>query len=249
MQQTRPFRIVLGATLLAALTACGTPEVTSGINDPYELANRKRHERSVKIDRHVLRPAAYGYGETVPQPLRTGVSNFAGNLSLPGDVVNNLLQLRIEDALHNTVRFMFNSTVGLGGILDPGTKVGLTGKRTDFGETLHVWGAKEGAYLVVPVVGPTTERDLAGKVVDIVLNPLRYVVEPPERYAQTVAGIGAGLDARYRLGATIDEVLYESADSYAQSRLIYLENRRYQLSSGLDQADEDLYDIYEETYE
>lgn len=249
MPQYFTSRAVLAAALLVFLSACATPEVTSGINDPYEVTNRKIHERNRQTDRNILRPVAYAYGENVPEPIRKGASNFAGNLSLPGDIVNNLLQFRIEDALHNTVRLMFNSTIGIGGLFDPGTRVGLTGKETDFGETLHVWGVEEGAYLELPALGPSTQRDAVGKGVDIFLNPLRYVVRTPERYAQPATGVMARLGDRYRFGETIDSVLYDSADSYAQTRLLYLESRRFKLSGGASQNDEELYDIYEETVE
>ncbi len=249
MLQSSGCRLALAAMLLAVLSACATPEVTSGINDPYEVTNRKIHERSRNMDRKVLRPAAFAYGENVPEPVRIGVNNFADNLGLPGDVVNNLLQLRIEDALQNTVRFMFNSTIGLGGVLDPGTKVGLTARSTDFGETLHVWGVPEGAYMVLPLVGPATERDAVGKGVDILLNPLRYVLGTPERYAQPVAGGMGRLNDRYRYSETIDSVLHESADSYAQTRLIYLDSRRSQLLRGKEAGNAELYDIYDETFE
>jgi len=237
---------VLGCLLLAA---CATPEVASGIHDPYEVTNRKIHESNRNIDRKVLRPVAYAYGESVPEPVRIGVSNFADNLSLPGDVVNNILQFRLDDAIHNTVRFMVNTTIGLGGVLDPGTAIGLTARETDFGETLHVWGVGEGAYLELPSLGPSTQRDAVGRGVDIFLNPLSYIVRKPERYALPASGVAARLGDRYRFGGTLDSVLYDSADSYAQARLVYLENRRFQLSGDLEQDDEDLYDIYEETFE
>lgn len=239
----------LAVLLCLLLAACATPEVSSGIHDPYEATNRKIHENNRKIDRNVLRPVAYAYGETVPEPIRIGVGNFSNNLSLPGDVVNNILQFRLDDAIHNTVRFMVNTTIGLGGILDPGTAIGLDARETDFGETLHVWGVAEGAYLELPSLGPSTQRDAVGKGVDILLNPLSYVVRKPERYALPASGVAARLGDRYRFGTTIDSVLYDSADSYAQSRLLYLENRRFQLSGGLEQDDQELYDIYEETFE
>ena len=242
-------RAALAATVLALLSACATPEVSSGINDPYEVTNRKIHERNRKTDRNILRPVAYAYGENVPEPIRIAVSNFSDNLSLPGHVVNNLLQFRIEDALHNTVRFMFNTTIGLGGVLDPGTRLGLTGTDTDFGETRYVWGVNEGAYLELPSLGPSTQRDAVGKGVDLFLNPLSYVVRTPERYAKPATGVLSRLGDRYRFGETIDSVLYDSADSYAQTRLLYLEARRFQLLGGAEQNDEELYDIYEETFE
>jgi phospholipid-binding lipoprotein MlaA len=145
-------------------------------------------------------------------------------------VVNNLLQGRIENAGHNTFRLLANLTFGFGGLLDPATSMGLPARDTDFGETLHVWGSGEGAYIEVPLLGPSTQRDTVGDVVDIALNPLGWAegVGP----VALAAGIWLfdGLADRGRFGSAIDDVLYNSADSYAQTRLIYLQNRRFELS-------------------
>ena len=240
---------VLPLAFACILSACGTPEIASGIFDPYEDVNRRNHEKIIQSDRSFLRPAAYGYAETVPSPIRSGITNFAANLSLPSDVLNNLLQFRFPNAMHNTVRFLVNSTVGLGGVLDPSSRIGLVARDTDFGETLYVWGAGEGAYLELPSIGPSTTRDAIGKGVDLLINPVWYLVGVPEVLVYpAVAGL-AGLDSRYNFGATVDSLLYDSADSYAQTRLLYLENRRFKLSGGVQQDTGDLYDIYEETYE
>ncbi len=242
-----PFLLAL--VFSGLLGGCGTPEIASGINDPYEEVNRRNHEKIVNGDRSFLRPAAYGYAGAVPKPVRTGISNFAANLGLPSDVLNNLLQLRLPDAMHNSVRFLVNSTVGLGGVLDPGSRIGLTARDTDFGETLHVWGAGEGVYVVFPGVGPSTTRDVVGKGVDLLINPVWYLVGLPEVLAYPVVVGLAALDTRYSFGETVDSLLYDSADSYAQTRLLYLENRRFQLSGGVQEENGDLYDLYDESFE
>ncbi len=164
-----------------------------------------------------------------PDPVRQGISNFSGNFDLPGYIVNDVLQGNIDDAAHNVMRFLMNSTFGFLGLLDPASATGLYARESDFGETLHVWGAREGAYLVLPLVGPTTERDAAGEVVDLFANPLSYILPKPERYAGTVTGVASKVGDRYRFVATINSILYESADSYAQARILYLQNRRYEL--------------------
>lgn len=240
---------VVSIVLVMALTACARPEATGGIHDPYEANNRNVHDANREVDRTRLRPTSYSYGRNVPEPVRRGVSNFATNLSLPGDVINNVLQFRLGDALQNTGRFLVNSTVGLGGILDPGSKIGLVREETDFGETLYVWGVAEGSYLEIPLLGPSTTRDAVGKGVDFFLDPVGSVIGKPEIYAVTGSKVLNRLDTRFRYGSTIDSVLYDSADSYAQSRLFYLENRRFQLSGGQERSNEDRYDIYEESFE
>jgi phospholipid-binding lipoprotein MlaA len=113
----------IGAGALAALTACGPASLPPGdtVEDASEAQNRSVHRLNVALDSALVGPAADGYGNAVPQPVRRGVSNFASNLNQPGYVLNDLLQLRLEDAMRNTLRFAINSTVGLGGLLDPAT--------------------------------------------------------------------------------------------------------------------------------
>jgi phospholipid-binding lipoprotein MlaA len=133
-----------GVLVLLALSACSAP-APSGIDDPYEGFNRKVHGFNTAVDKNVLRPLAAGTSKIVPEPVSRGVTHFADNLSLPAAVVNDLLQFNIGDAAHNTMRFLVNTTVGIGGIFDPATAAGAPERPTDFGETLHVWGMAEGA--------------------------------------------------------------------------------------------------------
>lgn len=220
-----------------ALGACARETVPVGFNDPYEPTNRRIHEFNRGVDKAVLKPLASAYGSIVPPPISQGVSNFAGNLDGPGDVVNDILQANPEDAVKNTARFLVNTTIGIGGLFDPATKMGLMGAPTDFGETLHVWGAKEGRYVEVPFLGPSTTRDFTGTVVDVVFNPLRLVLQEPETYWMTGAKLASRLGDRARYSETVDSILYESADSYAQARLLYLQNRRFALGQTGSAAD------------
>jgi len=240
---TRRLAAVLAA--LTVLAGCGTQQSAGEFYDPYEDHNRSIHESNKDIDRAVLRPVSQAYGTTVPEPMRRGVSNFADNLDLPGMVVNDLLQFQLEDAFSNTARFLFNSTIGLAGVFDPATSIGVYERDTDFGETLHAWGLGEGAYVELPLLGPSTERDMVGKVVDLALNPTRLFIPGEIRSAGTAAGVTARIGDRYQYSELIDSLLYDSADSYAQARLLYLQNRRYELNS----ADEPQYlDPYEDPY-
>lgn len=231
---------------LAALAACSPAPPGVDIHDPYEARNRRVHDVNRGIDRAVIRGASGAYGKAVPEPVRRGVSNFASNLSLPGEVVNSLLQGRPEPAVQNTFRFIINSTLGVAGLFDPATSIGVPEEETDFGETLHVWGAPEGAYLEVPLIGPTTERDLAGSVVDVVMNPLNLVLNSPEKEYALGAKVLSRFGDRYRYSDFVDSILYESADSYAQVRLLYLQNRRFELGQVIE---EETYDPYEDIYD
>lgn len=234
-------------SVVALLGACGPAPQASGTYDPQEEINRQRHEFNKGFDRTLLRPVSMGYGTVVPGPIRTGVSNFAENLELPGDVINGVLQGRPGAALENTARFVVNTTVGLLGIWDPASRIGLEGRSTDFGETMYSWGVGEGAYVEHPFLGPSTERDTWGKIVDYGLNPLRFLIDTPESTYATAAKGGEIMDDRYTYDAAIDDLLYDSADSYAQARLAYLQNRRYTLgqgSAGTMSADDGFIDPY-----
>ncbi len=234
---------ILALFVVVVLAGCAPRDVPSGINDPWEASNRQTHEFNKKLDKSLIRPAGNAFVTSIPQPVVTGVDNFADNLAAPSMVVNNILQANVEGAVANSWRFAINSTIGLVGIFDVASAMGIPEYETDFGETLHVWGAQEGPYVELPVLGPSTERDTIGRVVDLFTNPLSYVLPSPEKYAGTAATVAGKLGDRGRYSQTVDSVLYDSADSYAQGRLTYLQNRRYQLS-----GDAGLGDPYDDPY-
>ena len=128
--------------------------------------------------------------------------------------------------------------MGLGGVLDPaGADFALPEIDTDFGETLHVWGVPEGAYLELPVLGPSTERDLAGMIVNTLIDPVDNWLNRDQRTAKLAARVASKAGDRAQFGSTVDSVLHESADSYAQTRLLYLQHRRFELKQEQDAID------------
>ena len=240
----KPFNLarLAGVVAFVGLSACGPRAVTPGINDPFEAENRQTHALNLALDKNVIRPIARSANKVVPQPMVQGISNFAGNLDLPGMVVNDLLQLRPGRAVHNTLRFAINSTIGIGGLFDPAASMGAPEKSTDFGETLAVWGVEEGEYLELPLLGPSTRRDALGKVVDIGLDPMRLVIPKDKAWIDTFAQVFAKIGDRGRYSETFDSILYDSADGYAQARLLYLEKRHHDL--GLTTTDTEFEDPY-----
>ncbi|KNG94705.1 hypothetical protein ATO11_04755 [Pseudaestuariivita atlantica] len=231
------------------MAACAAPPPSGApgeFNDPYEAANRKRHEFNKRIDRTLVRPVARrvskGDGDGTAGRV---VSNFASNLSMPQAVVNHVLQGDLNNATRMTARFLLNSTFGFGGLADIATEAGLPEEDTDFGATLHAWGVGEGAYLELPVFGPSTERDAAGMVVDLFTDPLGSVLTARQANIARAARIAGKVADRGRFGDTLDSILYDSADSYAQARLIYLLNRRDELGV---EAEDDFIDPYEDIY-
>lgn len=244
------YRVRRAAVLMVtvgSLAACATTEPRSlqpdGINDPYEAQNRRVHEFNLGLDRAIVRPAAVGYSSVLPDEIEDSIGNFASNLGEPSVTVNSLLQGDLRGAGISTVRFVTNSVLGIFGLFDVASDFDLPRHSTDFGETLYVWGVGEGAYLELPIVGPTTARNATGKVVDLFTNPLSYAVDSPEQYYGTIAGAASSLSNRGRFSETVDSILYESADSYAQARLIWLQNRRFELGDSVDGADIDPFEL------
>jgi phospholipid-binding lipoprotein MlaA len=236
---------MLGSILLALLAGCGTPATppSGDVDDPNEAQNREMHAFNRAADTVVVRPASQVWGAVVPPPVREGAVNFVRNIDTPGHVVNDLLQGEVDDATHNFFRFAINSTLGVAGLFDPATSMGLEARASDFGQTLYVWGVEEGDYVEMPFYGGRTERHAYGTVVDFVLNPARPLL-PVETPSFTSAVVQV-VETRYDLGPGIDEILYESADSYALSRSIYLQNRRFFLAEG---EATDYFDPYEDLF-
>ena len=233
------------ASLVMVVSAC-SPAQGPVADDPFERINRGTHAFNKGLDHNILSPISKTYTDVVPDPVENSVSNFARNLSLPGKVVNNVLQLDLSSAARNTGRFVFNSTIGLAGLFDPSQKIGLVEKDTDFGETLQGWGVDEGAYVELPVFGPSNLRDGMALFVDmLLLDPAGQILESPVSEYRTASNLGELLQKRQIYGAQIDEVLYSSADSYAQSRLVYLQSRRFELKDISDDAYIDPYAEFE----
>jgi phospholipid-binding lipoprotein MlaA len=245
---TRPFsafRSAAPALLLAAATliagcAAQDPAATRDVFDPYEGEIRRMHDFNRDLDRVLVRPIAKAYSSALPDDIETRVVRFSENLSLPAAIVNNVLQLNMRGAFQDTARLVVNTTVGIGGLWDPASEMGMPAPTdTDFGETLYVWGAREGAYIELPVLGPATTRHTFGRFFDLFTNPLRYVVESPESVVRPVGGVASKLTQRARFSETTDQILYESADSYALSQSLYLQNRRFKIhgTGGADYTD------------
>jgi phospholipid-binding lipoprotein MlaA len=229
--------------LAAGLAGCGALPPSRDLGyDPLEAQNREAHALNKRIDASLYGPVARSYGAAVPQEARNTVTNLRNNWRLPGQIIQYGLQGRGTDAAKSTTRFAVNTLLGLGGLLDIATDMGLPYDETNFDETFYRWGIGEGGYLELPVVGPGTQRDWTGYVLDQALDPTWYVLPVAASNALLVLG---GLDLvndRYELDPVLDSLLYESADSYSAQRIAYLQNMRARLGGGTDI--EELEDIY-----
>jgi phospholipid-binding lipoprotein MlaA len=226
--------LILGLAGLA-LAACATtppsPEALAN-NDPYEQTNRDILKLNGKIDRYFVVPTVGIYFILVPEPGRRGVHNFLGNLSLPTIFVNDLLQGETTRGAQSLGRLVINSTLGLGGFFDPATKIGIPGHGEDFGQTLAVWGAGEGPYMVLPFLGPSNPRDAAGLTTDILIDPTNQI--PFKQHIWWAAGreYFTLLDLRAQTYQTIRGIQRRSVDYYSSLRSLYRQLRNDQIRNG-----------------
>ena len=215
----------LAALMLAtlALTGCAHSP-TYDPSDPLERINRPIFTFNQKADKYVLRPVAVGYTKVLPATARKGVSNFFDNLFYPTTIVNDLLQAKFKQTGKDTLRFVLNTTIGLAGLIDVATGQGLPRNDEDLGQTFGRWGVGQGWYLMLPLLGPTTNRDLVGTVGDNWTEILQYTdnVTWPERIV--LKGVEVIDDRSKLLGP--DNMLNEQLDPYVFFRTAYLERRR-----------------------
>lgn len=231
-----------GAALavLALVAGCASAPGSADPRDPWERYNRSMYGFNDAVDTAVVKPVATVYRNVLPSPVRTGVGNFFGNLGDVWSFVNNVLQAKPEGALSSFWRVVINSTVGLGGVLDPATEMRLDRRREDFGQTLGRWGVPPGPYFVLPVLGPSTLRDSAALPVDFYGSVVGHVSDIPVRNSLIALQM---VDTRATvLGAT--ELLDAAAlEPYTFQRDAYLQKRRNDVYDGNPPDDEERYDL------
>lgn len=190
--------------------------------DPWESWNRKVFAFNDKLDTAVLKPVATAYVEVVPSPVRQGIGNFFGNISDAWSAVNLLLQGRVKAGLEQGMRFAVNSTFGLVGLIDIATDAGLEKNSQDFGKTLGKWGMGTGAYIVWPLLGPSSVRDTIGLPFDWQASPGAYFDNSHKKVAVTVLG-GVSTRASFlRAGELFEDI---ALDKYTFYRDAYLQRR------------------------
>jgi len=219
-------RITLLSLCLLQLCACATlpPGAKRDPRDPWERVNRTTYKFNDALDRAVLKPAAVGYTRVLPQPVRTGVNNFFTNLGYPVVIVNDLLQWQIRPFFSDIGRLLLNTTLGLGGFLDPATPAGLEKNDRDLGQTFGKWGIPAGPYLMVPLLGPYTVRDGAGAVGDDWANPRHYI----SFWTATGLYVVSEVDTRSRL-LPAEGAIRSAYDPYAFIRNAYLQHRDFKV--------------------
>ena len=227
-----PAAIALVLTL--ALAGCATtadPQAADGTTattaanpaDPFEPFNRSIYSFNTTLDDAVLKPVATLYRDVTPAVAREGVGNFSSNLGDAWSFVNNLAQAKGEGAYYSIVRFSVNTVLGIGGLFDVASEMGVPRSPQDFGLTLGRWGVPTGPYLVLPVLGPSTVRDTAALPIDVKGNLLGYTHDVSTRNSLSVLGL---VDKRARLLQAGDMLDAVALDKYSLTRDVYLQLRQ-----------------------
>lgn len=222
----RVFSMAFAAVVVSGLSGCAT--TANNPKDPFEGFNRAMFAVNEGID-VVVKPVAQGYDAAAPLPVKAGIGNFFGNLYDVWTAFNNFLQGKGGDGLSDVGRVLVNTTIGIGGVFDVASEMGLDKHTEDFGQTLGKWGVSDGPYFYWPLIGPRTTRDSFGWVVDSYADPVWRVDDVALRNS---LGLVRFIDVRASLLPT-DKVVEQAAfDKYNYIRDAYLQHRRSEINDG-----------------
>ena len=213
------------------------PVFSEEISDPFEDLNRDIFIFNEKLDEKLLKPAAIAYRKVIPQFARSGVTNFFNNLEEIDTTINQVLQGEIKYAFNDAGRFVINTTIGLFGLIDVASKMGLERHEEDFGQTLGVWGFNSGPYIMIPFLGPSNPRDLLSRPISSFLSGTFAMEDDDVKI--TLVGIDA-LETRERL---LDAETLIIGDKYIFVKDAYVQSREYEINNGSTEDDEFLDDM------
>ncbi len=224
-----PLQKLLFCLVIAGLTGCGNANKVRAPSDadPWEGFNRAMYRFNDALDRAILKPIAKGYQKT-PLEVQEGIGNFFENLTGPNDIINNFAQGKFRRGFSSVGRLLMNTTVGLFGLFDPASRVGLARYNEDFGQTLAKWGVPSGPYIVLPLLGPSTVRDAAGGFVNRRFDPLFQHEKDRERYLALVINI---IDLRASF-LDAEAALEDAYDPYSFIRDAWLQRRIFLIHDG-----------------
>ena len=239
LEKTLKKTSILAAALFCAslLSACSTPNSVADNgdkyaeidSDPLEPLNRAVFQFNHAIDVVILKPIAQGYDMVMPDRGKIMVSNFVGNIKEPVTFVNSILQTDPQNSFCTLWRFAINSTVGIGGLFDPASEIGLKNRVTSMGDTFAIYGADAGPYIVIPILGPSNVRDGLGRLGDVVVDPVSYT---DNVVFYSIVGVKT-IDARYHNLKLIDDVYASSIDPYATIRSGYTQHRMAEIKNAI----------------
>jgi phospholipid-binding lipoprotein MlaA len=240
-----PLRAAAAVSIAMLAAGCAATPGRTTPDDRWEGFNRGVYKFNDTVDRAALKPVAKGYRKITPHWLRIGIGNFLGNLEYPATAANQFLQGKPKMGLRDTGRFLLNTTLGIGGIFDVATAVGLEANDEDLGQTLAVWGVGSGPYLNLPFFGPSTVRDAPTRVFDFFFDPLTYADPPWEAvWGKRVLNV---VHSRAEL-LPLDQTLQRTYDPYAFIRDSWVQQREFAIFDG-NPPPEQLEDFEEEPTE
>jgi len=220
--------------LLASAVLCGCANDPGSSDDRFEQTNRSVFAFNQKVDHTIARPVAEFYNYAVPRFARDGFHNVLTNLDSPVTLANDMFQADVVRTSETAGRLAINSTLGLGGIVDLASRLGIPAHNADFGETLGKYGIGDGPYLELPLLGPSNPRDFAGSIIDVFFDPLTYVGGPALEVGREGGDV---LDLRAANIDTLDELQQSSVDFYATVRSAYRQHRAFEISHGQNSSD------------
>jgi phospholipid-binding lipoprotein MlaA len=235
MRHLKVFVIGLAAILASGCASVSGSSYMSDPNDPWQTVNRPVFAFNDAFDQGLFRPLAQGYNAITPEPIRNGITNFFSNLNELDNVINNFFQGKITESATSLGRFVINSTIGIGGFLDVASNMGLERNKEDLGQSLGVLGIGSGPYVVLPLLGSSSVRDIPGRVLSMYLNPLAWLDDISFR--NIMFGINA-VDDRSNLLVKEDIAKEISNDKYTLYKDAYLDEREFEVLDGnLDDSD------------
>ena len=234
-----PLRPLIAAALLllgacAARPPAGDADALAEYqanNDPIEPTNRFFYRINDGLDTYLLAPVARGYRYAVPEVVRRPIHNVLANITTPVIFANDVLQARPRRAGDSMMRFLINSTAGVGGLFDVASGLGYPEHDSGFGTTLALWGVGEGPFLFLPVLGPSNPRDAAGFAGNLVLDPLTFATFGGSQTLSITRFAAAAVDGRERVLDPVDNIKKSALDPYATFRSLYRQNRQSEIDA------------------
>ena len=238
IESSKSAKIILSAIIALLLNSVNIAKADEN-DDPLEPINRAIFEFNEVVDDNILEPVAKGYKYVTPDPVEKGISNFFSNLGEINTIANDLLQLKFQQAAKDSLRFVVNSTIGVLGIFDVATPLGLSKNKEDFGQTLGFWGVPNGPYLVLPFLGPSSFRDAPGTFVDYEMSPMEQL-HHEERQALRLINI---IETRAKLLRATKILDTAAKDKYIFIRESYLQKRESLVRDGENEEEFEI-DVY-----
>jgi phospholipid-binding lipoprotein MlaA len=230
-----PLRIAVVMFVALLASGCASSPARTTTDDPWQALNRGVYKFNDTLDDAALKPVAKGYKKITPGWLRTGIGNLLHNIEYPATIINQFLQGKGVTGLKDTGRFLANTTLGLGGLFDVATSMGLEAHDEDLGQTLAVWGVPSGPFVTMPFFGPSNVRDAPSRIADFFLDPLGYIDTPWE-----VIWAKRGVDVVHTRAELlpIDSTLERTFDPYAFTRDAWIQQREFDIFDGNPPAEE-----------